>query len=153
MSFGQSSHKQKVIDKKNKQTSITLKYGIKLHVLLREIPESTLKKGLNQIVGLFGGIQQLFVFITNNCDSNKIHSMYEIIRQIHVEYQHKSEQPINLTNNINTNTSFNLISNESITNICGFLTKNDIKLFKLCSRRISIVCLNKLYYAMIKQNN
>eukprot|EP01084_Bolivina_argentea_P014388 26867_1 len=93
---------QKVINKKYKPNIITLKYALKLHVLLKEIPESLLKECLNEIIPLFGGIQSLLMFITNNCNSNQINGMYEITRRIHVQFQHNQSKNTKQMNNISS---------------------------------------------------
>ncbi len=65
--------------------------------------------------------------------------MYEII--------HKTIQEYHVSDKTNLNSifrNFAKISDESIINICSFLSRRDVIKFKRVSRRISIICLNEM---------
>eukprot|EP01084_Bolivina_argentea_P129651 228968_1 len=119
---------------------LRLQTKLKINGLLQKCSEVHLNKCLSEIINLFGGIESLLVFIVKNCEMNKLDSIYHIARKIKIEshnssnintilnyfkpesYEMNENIPIEKKQNV-----FNLIPNESITNICSFLTKNVIK--------------------------
>eukprot|EP01084_Bolivina_argentea_P054197 99415_1 len=107
--------------------------NLKINGLLQQNSEFSLNECLNEIVKLFGGIQSLLRFILNNCEFDKIDSIYQIARKISIQSNNslkintilnyfKTESDKNNPIKFKLNL-FNLIPNESITNICSFLNK------------------------------
>eukprot|EP00483_Globobulimina_turgida_P011107 UN11128 len=141
-----------------------LRKWLQTNRLLDDVHDNILKQCLTDIIEIFDGnhnIKWLLKLITKNANFKQIQSMNEIVAKRKRKFdrenmnKHPSEtdiyenpDPSNTINTINTiNTSissFSLIPNECIAHICGYLTKFNIKSFKLTSRQNAIVCLQEM---------
>ena len=85
--------------------------------------------------------------LKDNADIFQIQQMNNIISSINAEYKNKQNMEVkagNVTKAEVSNTSFNIISNQSITNITNYLAKNEVSSFKAASRRMAIICLEQM---------
>eukprot|EP01084_Bolivina_argentea_P143303 251695_1 len=137
---------------------LRLQTTLKINHLLQNNSDNFFTQWLNQIIELFGGKTSFLLFITNNCDNDILQSIHTIGKKLklQIKSQNQKNNILNYFKSTRNNTQlqnkritidpniFNLISNESITNICSYLRKNDIEKFKLCSKRIGIICLSEM---------
>eukprot|EP01084_Bolivina_argentea_P285793 490153_1 len=107
-----------------------------------ETPSNVLKKSFESLIDVFG-YKLLLLSIAKSANITQLTKMHEIIMQQsynHIQHTHKQTDKIN-NKRI---TTVNTFPNECISHICGFLNKNDIKLFKLTSTQIGIVCIKEM---------
>ena len=119
---------------------------IRTEQLLQDLNDDAINKSTQSVLELFTSNDELLHFICQHTSKEKLDLIYDILK--------KEDEQQNLIQNgtpaTNATTStvflsnFDKISKDSISNICGYLTRYDIEFFKETSRRISVICLEEM---------
>eukprot|EP01084_Bolivina_argentea_P269053 457149_1 len=135
---------------KRRNGLIRLHTSLKVSELLQSADNCVMNKALPDIFKLFGGTHCMVKFILNHCMVDKLEPVYQIIKKhkiqndiVKVHQKNDNKQTIKKTSNHSN--PFTSIPNECIYEIIAFLDKWDVNhKFKLCSKRIAILCLNEM---------
>ena len=101
------------------------------------------------IKSVFKGTNNFFDFIINNATKQQLNKIYDIVKDTkfnnelldNIDNKEKEENKVS--------SNFNLISTECITNTASYLTKDEIKNFKLTCFEFSIIALQELVKCQI----
>eukprot|EP01084_Bolivina_argentea_P141078 247941_1 len=142
---------------------------LRVNKLLDDIDENELLiQCMNQMSSIFGGHKRLLYFISRFSDMTQLQNMFKMIKEKKINYAYsKSCTPITKSNQLDLADEIRQMSididltsehsnsrkqrkppfislpNELISNICEYLNRQEIKRFKLTSKKIGIVCLEQ----------
>eukprot|EP01084_Bolivina_argentea_P045969 84620_1 len=130
--------------------------GLKINSILQNFTDCVSDKCLQEVIELFGGSKSILLFIFKHANINTLNKIYEITIKYknrdqknnilnYFQFETKKFNKIN-SDNIwdNKKNLFKTLPNDCISNICNYLTKEEINEFKICSRIIAIVCFNEM---------
>ena len=117
---------------------------IRVEQLFSNANDDAIDKSLQPVLDLFTSNKELLHFIVKHTSKQRLDLIYEILKKENEQQKlaQKKAQTTKATKGASSN--FDKISKESISNICGFLNRDDIELFKDTSRRISVICLEEM---------
>eukprot|EP01084_Bolivina_argentea_P286071 490679_1 len=122
-------------------------------------PDAIKKKCTKAIIdNVYGGMDNVLCYLINNATTTHLTRIQNIIKQKNIQHNDKakqSEQQLsdqeNKSQNVSENTqdtpkisSLSELSSDSITNICSYLDRDDIKSFKLTSFSNGMICLREM---------
>ncbi len=144
-----------------KQTAPQLTSWLKLNRLIsqKRTTDQVLKDALRDIIPSLsaGCMKDIFFFISNHAkhENDKLKLIHQSISKRIIKYEDQNDATNTENKTENHGNIFDVISNESISNICSYLEKTDINILKLTDRRNGIICLeemNKFMVAVITRN-
>ena len=97
---------------------------------------------MNDIIyKIFGNWKRFIFYLINNGNENQINYIYKILKNEKIKYDQQQFINDDKKKENEEKSNFDILSTTSITNICSYLTKNDINSFKLTSSFIALQCL------------
>ena len=146
--------------------NVELQYMLKITEQLNSTSHNLINSVFQQIINdVFGGIQNVIKALAAHSNYDQLQQIHHIINDQHQqnigikttdskqsiqETQIAETTQISITDNtakkeknINNN-NFDKLCKGSISNICAYLSRKDIKSFKLCSNRIGVICLEEM---------
>eukprot|EP01084_Bolivina_argentea_P211424 359664_1 len=124
-----------------------LRSWIRTEQLLQHVNDTVIDKCVQPALDLFTSNKELLHFVVKHTSQQRLDIIYNILKQEHEQEKkllQKQHNTLNCTKLKAVSSNFDKISKESISNICGFLNRCDIQLFKQTSRTISIICLEEM---------
>eukprot|EP00484_Ammonia_sp_Unknown_P021707 CAMPEP_0197027372 /NCGR_PEP_ID=MMETSP1384-20130603/7289_1 /TAXON_ID=29189 /ORGANISM="Ammonia sp." /LENGTH=456 /DNA_ID=CAMNT_0042456207 /DNA_START=48 /DNA_END=1415 /DNA_ORIENTATION=+ len=145
-----------------------LQYSLKIKEQLVATPAHIVRCALHRIAdSVFHGASNVIDILLKTANHQQLAQMHEILDQENqakmdtlshpycretntapfietadeTDSEHESLSPLPPTP---ATTHFNQLSTASITHICGYLERKDIKSFKLTSTRLGVICLNEM---------
>ena len=133
----------------SKEKDLALRHKLKATGYLHNTPKHLLPVIATKILQTLPSEMSLKAinYLKDNSDILQIQQMNKIISSINAEYKNKQKMEAkddNAPGAALNNNLFSIISNDSITNITNYLTKNEVTSFKAASRRMAIICLEQM---------
>eukprot|EP01084_Bolivina_argentea_P150965 263568_1 len=121
---------------------------IKVNQIKQDLNNDILSDSMACILQLFGSNTDLLQFLVSYSSKEQLDSIYTILQENIQKFKNNDQQKSGTTKpemqSVQSSNNFNIISQESISHICSFLSRKQIRNLKIVSRRISVVCLQEM---------
>ena len=118
--------------------------------MLQNMENTAIESCTELVLKLIGSKIDLLGFIIKFTSIDELNKIYDILKAESTKYKNDNVQNDNNNNSEPADnatlewSTFNVLSKQSISHICGFLNRAEIKTLKVTSCRISIICLEEM---------